>query len=100
MGTFVSGRRLRFYREETNPARLLSSIQLSQSSGGAECMLIYWNSGLEEVIVPLKEVKISARVESGITKTTAELTYTNALSNEPVEVYFYYPLLRSQVIDS
>lgn len=50
------------------------------------------------MIVPLKDVKIKARVESGLTKTTAQLTYSNKLSIAPIEVTFEYPLVKNQVV--
>lgn len=50
------------------------------------------------MIVPLKDVNIKARVESGLTKTTAQMTYSNVLSSTPIEVTFEYPLTKNQVV--
>ena len=52
------------------------------------------------MIVPLKDVNVKARVETGLTKTKVELTYQNTLSFRPIEVSFEYPLLKNQVVDS
>jgi len=53
-----------------------------------------------DMIVPLKDVKVKARVETGLTKTKVALTYQNTLSFRPVEVSFEYPLQKNQVVDS
>lgn len=52
------------------------------------------------MIVPLKDVSISARVETGLTRTSVDLTYSNKLSNTPIEVEFSYPMVNDQVVQS
>lgn len=52
------------------------------------------------MIVPLKDVNIKARVETGLTKTQVDLTYSNKLSDEPIEVTFEYPLVKDQVVQA
>jgi len=50
------------------------------------------------MIVPLKEVSIAARVETGLTRTQVDLTYANKLSEENIEVEFSYPMVNDQVV--
>ena len=51
------------------------------------------------MIVPLKEVSIAARVETGLTRTQVDLTYENKLSSDkPIEVEFAYPMVNDQVV--
>lgn len=49
--------------------------------------------------MPLTDVNIRARVETGLTKTTAKLTYKNLLSEKLVEITFEYPMVKDQVVD-
>ena len=46
-----------------------------------------------EVLVPLKDVSIHARIDSGIIKQDIQLTYANSNSESPYEVSFEFPLL-------
>lgn len=43
---------------------------------------------------------MKARVETGLTKTSVDLTYNNQLSEEPIEVTFSYPLVKDQVVQA
>jgi len=50
------------------------------------------------MIVPLKDVNIQARVETGLTRTQVDLTYSNQLSEKNIEVEFSYPMVNDQVV--
>ena len=52
------------------------------------------------MIVPLKSVNITARVETGLTHTQVDLTYSNRLSEETIDVEFAYPMVNDQVVQS
>lgn len=52
-----------------------------------------------DYIVPLKDVSINARVETGLTKTVVKLTYSNRISTSDAEIMYEYPLIKNQVVD-
>lgn len=85
--------------EPTKPEAPIPPLLLEQKQRGhLRCGLIWiWED--QERIVPLKDVNIKARVDTGLTKTQVQLTYHNVLSNdEAVEVQFEYPLVEGQVV--
>lgn len=57
-----------------------------------------WNT--TQMIVPLKDVNVRARVSTSLTYTSVDLTYSNKLSEEPIEVKFEYPIVKGQVIQA
>jgi len=55
-------------------------------------------SVLTEVLVPLKAVKATVVLDSGITKLDLELTYTNLDDKSPIETTFEFPLENTIVL--
>ena len=51
--------------------------------------------GEREMIVPLQDVRVYARLETGLSFTHVQLTYQNILSNEAVDVRFEYPYIKN-----
>ena len=51
-----------------------------------------------EVLVPLKDINVSASIASGLITMDVDLVYSNTTSEDPVEVNFTCPLLSTQVV--
>ena len=57
-----------------------------------------YNSDFAEVLVPLKAVKVSVVLDSGISSLDLQLTYTNLDATSPIETTFEFPLDSTTVL--
>jgi Ca-activated chloride channel homolog len=56
------------------------------------------NEKKEEVMIPLKNVSVKARIDGGISCSEFKLDFFNTFCKEPVEVTFEFPIENHQVV--
>jgi len=85
------------------PAKKMARIAPRLRCRAGCCGRALWHRRMQadkevEVLVPLQEVAVNARIETGLVKMDLMLVYANTDTEGPIEVQFEYPLLKRQVV--